>query len=87
MATASKQDKHAGGRPRMKRLCPFGKRLDALAAKRGWSRNDVAKATGINATTLWRWMVGETEPSLVGAVLIAESLNAKVSDLVPKKAG
>jgi transcriptional regulator with XRE-family HTH domain len=79
--------KHAGGRPRQRALSPFGRRLDSLATRRGLSRNDLAKLTGLNAVTVWRWMVGLGEPTLSGAAKLAEAAGGKLSDLLPKKAG
>ena len=84
---ASVSEKHAGGRPRTRPLSPFGKRLDALCERRGLSRNDLAKATGIGQVTIWRWMVGECEPTLSGAMRLAEAAGGKLADLLPKKAG
>lgn len=85
MATVS--GKNAGGRPRTRSLSPFGKRLDALCERRGLSRADLAKKTGLNAVTIWRWMVGLTEPTLSGATKLADAAGGKLSDLLPKKAG
>lgn len=85
MATVS--DKHAGGRPRTRRLSAFGKRLDALCERRHLSRNDLAKATGMSGVTIWRWMVGLSEPTLSGASRLAEAAGGKLTDLLPKKAG
>ena len=87
MATVSHRTSHAGGRPRERKLSPFGLRLDALLRKKGMSRNDLAKATGINGITIWRWMVGMTEPSLSGAMKLARAAGGTLSDLVGKKTG
>jgi len=87
MATVTNKTSHAGGRPRERKLCPFGLRLDALLRKKGISRNDLARITGINAITIWRWMVGLTEPSLYGATKLARAAGGNLSDLVGKKTG
>lgn len=86
MATVS-HTRHGGGRPREKKLCPFGQRLDALLVRRGMTRNDLARTTGINGVTIWRWMVGLTEPTLSGANRLARAAGGKLTDLLPKKAG
>lgn len=80
-------ERHAGGRPRTRQLSSFGKRLDALCERQGLSRNDLAKMTGLNAVTIWRWMVGLTEPTLSGAAKLAKAAGGNLSDLLPKKAG
>ena len=85
MATVT--ERHGGGRPRTRRLSAFGKRLDSLCERRGMSRNDLAKITGLNGVTIWRWMVGLTEPTLSGASKLADAAGGKLSDLLPKKAG
>lgn len=87
MSTARSKTRHAGGRPRERKLSPFGQRLDGLMARKGISRNDLAKTTGINGVTIWRWMVGLSEPSLSGASRLAHAAGGKLTDLVPKKAG
>lgn len=79
--------RHAGGRPRERKLCPFGQRLDALLVRRGFSRNDLARVSGINGVTIWRWMVGLSEPTLSGAAKLARAAGGKLADLVPQKAG
>jgi transcriptional regulator with XRE-family HTH domain len=86
MATAGNA-KHAGGRPRERTLCDFGRRLDALCVRRGITRNDLAKITGLNGVTIWRWMVGLGEPSLTAASKLARAAGGKVTDLLPKRAG
>jgi transcriptional regulator with XRE-family HTH domain len=87
MARISQKTRHAGGRPREKKLSPFGQRLDYLLVRKGISRNDLAKTTGINNVTIWRWMVGLSEPTLSAATKLAHAAGGKLTDLVPKKAG
>lgn len=90
MATVHRKtqaERHGSGRPRERKLSPFGQRLDALLVRKGMSRNDLAKQTGINGVTIWRWMVGLSEPSLSGATKLALAAGGKLTDLVGKRAG
>ena len=84
---AAHKTRHAGGRPRERKLSPFGQRLDYLLVRKGISRNALARTTGINGVTIWRWMVGLSEPTLAGATKLAHAAGGKLTDLVPKKAG
>jgi transcriptional regulator with XRE-family HTH domain len=85
MATVDKNQRHAGGRPRIYELSDFGRRLDAMCASRNLTRNDLAKITGLNHVTIWRWMVGLSEPTLSGASKLAQAAGGQVTDLLPKK--
>jgi len=84
MATVGKE-RHPGGRPPVYALCDFGERVKARLDRKGWSRNTLSERTGINASTLWRWMVGLASPPLDKVVEIAGKLGCEVSDLTPKK--
>lgn len=84
MATV-KETRHAGGRPPVYQLCEFGDRVKAKLDRKGWSRNTLSAATGINASTLWRWMVGLASPPVDKVVLIAGKLGCRPADLVPTK--
>ena len=69
---------------------PVSQRLaSALKARldsKGWSRNTLAERTGINASTLWRWMVGQASPPIDKVLQIAGKVGCDAADLIPKKA-
>ena len=69
----------------MYELSEFGAKLRAKLDRIGWSRNTLAEASGMNPTTLWRWMVGKGSPSIDEAVLIASAIGCDAADLLPKK--
>jgi transcriptional regulator with XRE-family HTH domain len=85
MATAGRH-RHPGGRPAVYELSQFGERLKARLDSKGWSRNTLSERTGINASTLWRWMVGQASPPLDKVVEIAGKVGCEAADLIPKKA-
>lgn len=56
MATAG-TSRHPGGRPTViVTLTPFGRALAPVLARLDWSINDLARKTGQEPTTIWRWM-------------------------------
>lgn len=84
MATV-RQARHAGGRPPVYTLSDFGERLKRRLEQRGWSRNNLSRETGINASTLWRWMVGKASPPVDKVVAIAGKVGCRPADLIPSK--
>jgi transcriptional regulator with XRE-family HTH domain len=84
MATVS-QKRHPGGRPPVYALSDFGERLKARLDSRGWSRNTLSERTGINASTLWRWMVGQASPPVDKVLQIAGKIGCDAAELIPKK--
>lgn len=81
---SSTRARHAGGRPAVYELCDFGSRLKAKLDRRGWSRNTLSESAGINASTLWRWMVGLASPPVDRVVQIAAAVGCEPADLLPK---
>ena len=82
---AMRQTRHAGGRPAEYALSDFGERLKRRLDLRGWSRNTLSAQTGINASTLWRWMVGKASPPVDKVVAIAGKVGCRPADLIPAK--
>lgn len=80
---APRKARHPGGRPAVYELSEFGQRLKKRLDQRGWSRNTLADSTGINASTLWRWMVGQASPPVDKVVAIAGKVGCQPADLIP----
>jgi transcriptional regulator with XRE-family HTH domain len=74
--------KHAKGRPRTIALSKFGQRLEAAAAARGLSRQELAERAGLPPGTVWRWMIGRHSPSLEGLRELARASGADLDELV-----
>jgi transcriptional regulator with XRE-family HTH domain len=74
--------KHAGGRPRTLELSQFGRTLEAAAAARGLTRQELAERAGLPPGTVWRWMIGRHAPSLEGLRELARASGADLDDLV-----
>lgn len=56
MATVSR-GKRQGGRPvTVETLTPFGRALDPILRRLGWTTYTIQEKTGINQNTVWRWM-------------------------------
>ena len=70
------------GRPRKSTLCPFGKRIESLAAHRGLDRRQLATQAGVSHAGLWSVLTGRTAPSLSTAVKLADALHVPVDRLV-----
>jgi len=85
MAAVRQTVRNEGGRPPVYALSDFGERLKTRLDRRGWSRNTLARETGINGSTLWRWMVGQASPPLDKLVQIASTVGCQPADLLPKK--
>lgn len=83
---AKVKERHAGGRPAVMELSEFGAKLRERLDRRGWSRNTLSRETGINASTLWRWMVGKASPPVDKVVAIANKVGCRPADLIPSKA-
>jgi transcriptional regulator with XRE-family HTH domain len=86
MAAVRAAAKNEGGRPPVYELSDFGSRLKRRLDQRGWSRNTLSRETGINASTLWRWMVGKASPPVDKVVEIASTVGCRPADLIPAKA-
>lgn len=74
-----------------KELCPLGQRLDALAKKRGWTKDQLAEAAGITYIALWSISVGRRKPTRQTAENLCAALGVTMHDLfdnyVEPKAG
>ena len=76
--------KHAGGRPRTLPVCQLGQTIESLARRRGMTRNDLARATGLSAVTLHTICTGRVrEPKASTLAMIAAALNVSVTRLMP----
>jgi len=80
MATVS-HDRHPGGRPRQVKLCPWGERVESLAAKKGWARRDLAERAGITTVSLWALLVGKSKPKFETICRLADALGVPVTKL------
>jgi len=85
-AVRHKQTRQPGGRSAVYTLSNFGERLKRRLDQRGWSRNNLSRETGINASTLWRWMVGKASPPVDKVVAIAGKVGCRPADLIPAEA-
>lgn len=79
MATAS--DRHPGGRPREVPVTRWGSVVEALAAKRGWTRRDLAEKAGIKEPSLWALIVGKSKPKFETICKLADALGVPVTKL------
>lgn len=79
MATVS--ERHAGGRPRQIKVCVWGKKLDALAEAKGWTRRDLADRAGITTVSLWALCVGKSKPKFETICKLADALGVQVTKL------
>jgi transcriptional regulator with XRE-family HTH domain len=79
MATAS--DRHPGGRPRRKTPCAWGRRVDALAKRRGLSRTELAERVGIRYVSLWALLMGSSRPRMETACKLADVLGVPLDKL------
>ena len=57
------------------------KRLKQIKSLRGASYESMADAIGITPRTLYRWLGGKTNPSLMGLMLIQRYLDAEDAKL------
>ena len=78
-------------KPEQRELCPLGERIESLAKKRGFGRDQLAEAAGITYVALWSIMVGRRKPRKETASNIAAALKVEMADLfdnyVEPKAG
>jgi transcriptional regulator with XRE-family HTH domain len=79
MATAS--DRHAGGRPRTRKVCRWGQAVESLAARRGMSRRELADRVGIKPPSLWALLVGKSKPKFATVCRLADVLGVPVQKL------
>ena len=53
------------------------KRLKRFKADRGMSYEGMSRDIGVTSRTLFRWLKGESKPSLMGLMLIQRYLDAE----------
>lgn len=64
---------------------PFGIYLDSLMEKAGFATPAaLARASGVNDTTIGRWLKGEKEPTIPGLRAVAPHLHVRLGDLMIK---
>lgn len=80
MATVSDK-RHAGGRPREVRVSPWGRTVEALAARKGLTRRELAERAGIKPPSLWALLVGKSKPKFETVCRLADALGVPVSKL------
>lgn len=59
-------------------------KFEALLKERGVTVAEVARATGINQSTLTNWKQRDTNLSIKNAIKIADYFGIKIDDLVDK---
>ena len=85
---ASVSDRHAVGRPRTATRIDLGKRIESMAARRGWTIEQLAAAGGLTTSTVYRVTTGQTPDPRVSTVqAIAAALGITVDRLLstPKR--
>jgi transcriptional regulator with XRE-family HTH domain len=61
----------------------FGRYLELLMAEHGFqTKAELARASGVDATTIGRWVAGEKEPAIAGLRAIAPHLGVRLGDLM-----
>ena len=71
------------GRPAIIPLSPFGAKLSRQMDLLEITRDDLSKRTGIDQTTIWRWMKGKSRAPFNDVCLLAKVLKCPVTDLQP----
>lgn len=79
MATVS--ERHAGGRPRTRPLCREGRTIEAAAARRRMTRQDIADKVGVSYVTIMRILVGDQQPTLDTAKRIAKAVGLTIGQI------
>jgi len=79
MATVS--TRHPGGRPRTRPLCKEGRIIEAAAAEKGMTRQDIADKVGITYVSVLRILVGDGQPTMDTAKKIAKAVGLSVGDI------
>jgi len=73
-----------GGRPRNWEPTPVGKRIEAMAARRGLRLQDVAEKAGISVACIYGIVSGRTnDPRVSVAQAIAAALGVKLDKIFP----
>lgn len=74
-------ERHAGGRPRKNTPCAWGKKVEAMAIRRGLSRRELAERAEITYEGLWALLMGKAKPRLDTACRLATALGVPVQKL------
>lgn len=82
MATTRKKGSGRTGRPRVRTYSAFGQRLSTKLAERGWTRQTLEDKTGVDQSSIWRWMAGKNRPDPEGVAAIAKALACSPSWLL-----
>lgn len=60
----------------------FGERLTRARERKGLSRKDLAQLLNVGQNTIWRWEVGQREPSLEKIRALARALDVTADELM-----
>lgn len=60
----------------------FAERLKELLSKRQVGKRDVVSATGISKSTYYRYIAGESEPTVAALLVLADYFNVSLDYLV-----
>ena len=60
--------------------------LQAARGRLGWSRDDLAAASGLGATTIGTWERGEVQPTVPSLAAVARALKLRIADLLSTQA-
>jgi hypothetical protein len=82
VARVRKPTKRSVGRPRTWVPTPLGERIQSAAADRGWTIHQLATASGVDVSSLYRVMAGEVDPRLSTMVAVAGALRRRIDELV-----
>lgn len=61
----------------------FGKRLDNLRLRRGWSQSDLGRHSGLTRGSISEYIKGRAFPSTLNLKRLADALSVKPEDLLP----
>jgi transcriptional regulator with XRE-family HTH domain len=75
------KERHAGGRPRRKVPSEWGKRVEAMATRRGLTRSELASRVGISYVSMWLLIMGRTRPKMETACRLADVLGVSLDKL------
>jgi transcriptional regulator with XRE-family HTH domain len=59
---------------------PFGRRLAQIRTAKGWSRNELARRSGLNRQSIDRWESTDTEPIWSSVVALARALGVSTEE-------
>ncbi len=77
----SSRSKPSGGRPRNRVPSEWGLRVEAMAAKRGLTRSELAEKIGISYVSMWQLLMGQTKPKMETACRLADALGVPLDKL------